>query len=305
MKSPQKPSLMQPEPEAISCLSWIKLTIDKRFFRAEARISSSTKKFLPGRHTLLMPRTPDGRIMFAIPWVDHCLFGSTDTPVEVNERDPIARSDEIAIILGVTKKYLHASPSRGDILASFAGIRPLVLAPSTAQTSEVSREHRVDVLESGLLSVTGGEWTTYRLIAEQCVDTLASINQWRIIVSPTKTMKLRSTRVCPASAKSFSDYDRDAVELEQMINDNPSVTEPLSTELPYLKAHCVWAIRREMAGTVEDILARRTRALFLNTAAATTAAPQVADILASDLDGPQRERQLKCFYRLAQSVSEH
>jgi glycerol-3-phosphate dehydrogenase len=120
-------------------------------------------------------------------------------------------------------------------------------------------------------------------------------------------MKLRSTPVGPVSAKRFSDYRRDAVELEQMINDNPPMAEPLSTKLPYLKAHCVWAIRREMARTVEDILARRTRASFLNTAAAITAAPRVADILASelDLDGPQRERQLKRFYRLAQSVCEH
>jgi glycerol-3-phosphate dehydrogenase len=265
------------------------------------------KKCLPGRHALLMPRTPDGRIMFAIPWLDHCLIGTTDTPVKVIERDPIAPGNEIEMILGVTKKYLHVAPSRGDILASFAGIRPLVLAPSTAQTSKVSREHRIDVLESGLVNVTGGKWTTYRLMAEQCVDTLASMNQWRIIASPTKTMKLRSTPVGPVSAKRFSDYRRDAVELEQMINDNPPMAEPLSTKLPYLKAHCVWAIRREMARTVEDILARRTRASFLNTAAAITAAPRVADILASelDLDGPQRERQLKRFYRLAQSVCEH
>ena len=255
------------------------------------------KEFLPGSDALLMPQTPDGRIMFAIPWLGHVLIGTTDTPVPDAIEDPAPKEEEIEMILAVAGNYLLRAPKLDDILSAFAGIRPLVQAPAQSDTSKVSREHRIDVLPSGLVSISGGKWTTYRLMAEQCVDAVALAHNLPVTVSRSATLKMLSTPPAGAQPGRFKEYGTHASRLERLVSDNPVLGEPLSGDLPYIKAHCVWAVRKEMARTIEDVLARRTRALFLNASAALAAAPSVLEILMRELniDADAAQRQMKSF----------
>jgi glycerol-3-phosphate dehydrogenase len=257
------------------------------------------KEFLPGTSALLMPHTPDGRIMFAIPWLNHVLVGTTDTALEAIAKDPVPLASEIDMILEVAGQYLARVPQRTDVLATFAGIRPLALAPSESTTSKVSREHRIDVLKSGLISVSGGKWTTYRLMAEQCVDTLVALNNWPTERSRTAHIRLHASPDNGPSAKRFFEYGNHAHALEDMVRNEPALDDLLCDGLPYRKVHCLWAIRHEMARTIEDVLARRTRALFLNEAAALKAAPQVLEMLARELGLTelQKQEQLQDFHK--------
>lgn len=259
------------------------------------------KEFLPEGDALLMPQTPDGRIMFAIPWLDHVLIGSTDTPLIDTLDDPIPQDEEIEIILKVTANYLRRAPVFSDILSSFAGIRPLVRASTNSKTSKASREHRIDTLPSGLVSISGGKWTTYRLMAAQCVDMIAAKHNWHVRKSQTQQLPMQSTITVGTSPSRFVNYGKHANELEEMINDDRTLDEPLCEHLPYKKVHCVWAIRREMARTIEDVLARRTRALFLNAKSARKAAPIVLDLLMRELniDAQTGQLQLESFEKLA------
>jgi len=261
------------------------------------------REFLPDGDALLMPRTPDGRIMFAIPWLDHLLIGTTDTLVPDAHGDPIPKDEEIEMILSVTGQYLRRAPGHGDILSAFAGIRPLVQATAKSATSKVSREHRIDTLPSGLVSISGGKWTTYRLMAAQCVDTVAATHDWSVARSRTETLKMLSAPAAGACPGRYQAYGKRARELEQLVENNPALDVPLCDDLPYTKAECVWAIRHEMARTIEDVLARRTRALFLNARSALKAAPAVLEILMQELniDAAIGQRQLESFERQARS----
>lgn len=256
-----------------------------------------SREFLPHNDALLMPRTPDGRIMFAIPWLGHCLIGTTDTPVTDPGQEPIPKREEIDMILTVAGKHLRTTPMRENVLSMFAGIRPLVQAPRASNTSKVSREHRIDVLPSGLISISGGKWTTYRLMAAECVDAAARAHNLPAAESHTQTLKLISTPDIEASPRQFKEYGKHARELEQLVSSGTMLDEPLCAELSYTRAHCVWAIRKEMARTIEDVLARRTRALFLNARSALTAAPVVLELLKKELglDAERGQRQLQAF----------
>ncbi|MFP6780624.1 MAG: glycerol-3-phosphate dehydrogenase C-terminal domain-containing protein, partial [Gammaproteobacteria bacterium] len=200
------------------------------------------------------------------------------------QKDPVPHNSEIEMILEVVGQYLDKGPTHDDILSSFAGIRPLVLEPSESQTSKVSREHRIDILASGLVSATGGKWTTYRLMAEQCVDMVVARNNWSVGKCATAKMPLRRPLNEFDPDNQYSPYGEDANKLEQLVTDNPAMGETLCEELPYRVAHCVWAIRHEMARTLEDILARRTRALFLNRSVTIKIAPRVLELLADELN---------------------
>ena len=197
------------------------------------------KGFLPGADALLMPRTPDGRIMFAIPWLDHVLIGPTDTPLIDPLDDPIPQGEEIEMILKVTANYLRRAPVVSDILSSFAGIRPLVRASTNSNTSKASREHRIDTLPSGLVSISGGKWTTYRLMATQCVDVIAANHNWHVIQSQTQQLPMQSTITAGTGPSRFVNYGKQASALEEMINDDRSLDEPLCDHLPYKNIHCV------------------------------------------------------------------
>jgi glycerol-3-phosphate dehydrogenase len=230
--------------------------------------------FLPGDSAIMVPHTSDGRVMFAIPWHGHTLVGTTDTPLQEAPLEPVAFEPEIDFILQTASLYLEKSPTRADILSVFAGIRPLS-APGTqsGQTSAISRDHTIRVEPSGILSITGGKWTTYRRMAEHCVDEAAKLGGLAPSPCVTKNLPIHGSHPDTDSV-----YGADAPLVEAS---GPATA--LHPALANTEAEVVWAVRHEMARTVEDVLARRTRALFLNARAAIAMAPRVAAIMAAEL----------------------
>ena len=242
------------------------------------------KSFLQGNSAIMVPHTSDGRVLFAIPWHGHTLVGTTDTPVPAPTLEPVAMEQEIEFILSTAAEYLTKAPTRDNVLSVFAGIRPLVRASGAANTAALSRDHVIHIDRSGLVTISGGKWTTYRHMAEDCVDQAATLAE--LPETPCATHHLR-IHGYHENAKEFGPlavYGTDADEIRKLIEDDPELKECLHSALPYLKAEVVWAVRNEMALTVEDILARRTRALFLNARAASEMAPDVAKLIAKELE---------------------
>ena len=242
------------------------------------------RSFLPGNTAIMVPHTTDGRVMFAIPWHDHTLVGTTDVSIEVAPLEPRATDQEIDFILDTAGRYLERAPTRADILSVFAGIRPLVRAGHGASTAALSREHTIHIDNSGLLTLTGGKWTTYRNMAEDCVNQAATLAQ--LEDRPCVTRSLPIHGAChPAEALGhLAVYGSDAAAIRDLKFGDPDLGGPLHPALPYTGAEVVWTVRHEMARTVEDVLARRTRALFLNARAAQQMAPRVAELMAGELD---------------------
>ena len=239
------------------------------------------RRFLGGDHAVVLPHTPDGRIMFAIPWAEHLLLGTTDTPLTEVSRSPVPFESEIAMILKVAGRFLDPAPSSTDILSSFAGVRPLVATPGAGSTAKLSREHAIDISTSGLVSVSGGKWTTYRLVAEQCVD--EAVRSARLAAGRSASHALDIARADGEVAGRFSAYGAEQRDLEKLIAGHPELDEPLHPDLPYCGAHFVWAAKAEMALTVYDALAYRTRAMFINARAGSAIARRVAELMATEL----------------------
>ena len=245
------------------------------------------RSFLKGDTALMVPRTPDGRVLFVIPWHDHVVAGTTDTPVDSPSLEPKAFDEEIEFILETAGRYLTRPPTRADVLAVYVGLRPLVKTDSgNGKTSALSRDHVIHVDTSGLLTITGGKWTTYRHMAEDCVDHAITLGRLRDEACPTKNLKIHGYLEVPDSQEGSEDplavYGSDAEKIRLLAAD-PALAARLHPELPYIGAQVVWAAREEMACSVEDVLARRTRALFLNARAATQMAQPVARLLAGEL----------------------
>ena len=241
------------------------------------------QKFLPGENALMIPKTSDGRVLFAIPWHDKVLIGTTDTPIEKAELEPKAQEKEIEFILKTAKNYLIQSPEREDVLSIFAGIRPLVKSPETANTAKLSRDYTIEIDRSNLLTITGGKWTTYRRMAEDAVNQaikMANLTEKKCV---TKNLKIHGFTENSEKYGNLAIYGVDAEEIQKLIYENADLAEKLHEDLPYRKAEIVWTIRNEMPQTIEDVLARRTRVLFLNAKAAIELAPQIAEIMADEL----------------------
>jgi glycerol-3-phosphate dehydrogenase len=258
-------------------------------------------EFLQGESAILVPRTNDGRVLFAIPWHGHTLVGTTDTPVTTAELEPVAMEQEIEFVLVTAAQYLQKPPRREDVLSVFAGIRPLVRAPGVVNTGTLSRDHVIHIDRSGLMTITGGKWTTYRHMAEDCVDQAATLGQ--LAESPCKTQRIH-IHGYHENAKQFgalAAYGSDASEIRKLVRTDPKLGEKLHPALPYIKAEVIWAVRHEMARTIEDVLARRTRALFLNAIASLQIAPAVTELMATELgwDEGQKVNQLRQFRAVA------
>jgi glycerol-3-phosphate dehydrogenase len=258
--------------------------------------------FLPGDTAVLIPKTDDGRVLFLIPWHDRVLVGTTDTPVASPEPEPRPLAEEIDFLLSHAGRYLNAAPGLSDVRSTFAGLRPLIRPrrSSGVTTSRLSREHTVEVSRSGLVTITGGKWTTYRRMAETAVDLAAEVGGLAKSPCPTANLPLHGC-LDEVAAGPFAVYGADAAALERLQAEDPQLAEPIHPGLPYRLAEVVWAARHESARTVEDVLARRTRALFLDARAALDAAPRVASLLATELShGPEwRDQQIVAFRALA------
>jgi glycerol-3-phosphate dehydrogenase len=257
--------------------------------------------FLSTDSAIMVPHTSDGRIMFAIPWHGHTVVGTTDTPIPTATLEPVALEQEIEFILQTASLYLEKKPSRGDVLSVFAGIRPLVRSDGSGSTASLSRDHTIRIEPSGMVTICGGKWTTYRHMAEDCVNQAATLA--RLPEKPCSTDRL-NIHGFHASAEKFGAlrvYGSDAPALQALTKAEPALAKPLHAALPYTGAEVIWAARNEMARSVEDILARRTRALFLNAKAAIAMASPTAHLMARELqqDSQWEAAQVEAFNRTA------
>jgi glycerol-3-phosphate dehydrogenase len=241
------------------------------------------RSFLPGNSAIMVPHTSDGRVMFAIPWHNHTLVGTTDTPISDATPEPTAQAEEIDFILKTAAEYLTKPPSRADVLSVFTGIRPLVKGGRGGNTAALSRDHTIHIDESGLLTITGGKWTTYRHMAEDCVNHAMVLGKLAERDCVTKSLRIHGYHQSAGGFGPLAVYGADAPAIQDLIRTIPALAERIAEPLPYSAAEVIWAVRHEMARTVEDVLARRTRALFLNASAAIEAAPRVAHLMAAEL----------------------
>jgi glycerol-3-phosphate dehydrogenase len=260
------------------------------------------RAFLSGESAIMVPHTSDGRVMFAIPWHDHTLIGTTDTAVECVALEPVALEQEIDFILSTAALYLARKPTRSDILSVFAGIRPLVKS-AAGSTAALSRDHTTHIEKSGLLTICGGKWTTYRRMAEDCVNQAAMLARLPEKACVTGHLRLHGFHESAEEFGTLRGYGSDAPRIQELMRAEAALAEQLDSALPYTGAEVVWAARHEMARTVEDVLARRTRALFLNAKAAIRMAPRVALLMARELDrdGGWQDRQVAAFGDLAKN----
>ncbi len=263
------------------------------------------RKFLPGTSALMIPKTYDGRVLFGVPWHGKVVLGTTDTPLDAHSLEPCALEKEIDFILDQASQYLDNAPTRDDVLSVFAGLRPLAVSSDSGnkKTKEISRSHKIYVSKSGLLTITGGKWTTYREMAEDIVNKgikLKGLEKKRCV-----TENLRLHGYAENVDRSTWDYvyGSDITSIRNLVNTDKSLGELIHPDYTFTKAHVVWAVRNEMALTVEDVLARRVRLLFLDARAAIATAPLVASIMAKELDETTlwEESQIEAFHVLAQN----
>jgi len=242
------------------------------------------KKFLPGKSALIVPRTADGRVLFAIPWHDRTLIGTTDTPASTVVAEPRPLSAEIEFLVEHAARYLACKAGPGDILSAFAGLRPLVKSGSGRNTAKLSRSHRIEISKSGLVTITGGKWTTCRQMAEDTVNEAAKTGGLPSRPCCTAELPLHGRTEAVDRDAPFAAYGADAAELRSMCDTTAGGHEPLHPRLPYCAGQIHWAVRHEMAQRLDDVLSRRLRALLLDARAAMEMAPQVARIMAAELD---------------------
>jgi glycerol-3-phosphate dehydrogenase len=260
------------------------------------------RDFLPGSAALLVPKTRDGRIVFAIPWHDHVLVGTTDTALNDTPLEPRPRETEIDFLLDEVAPYLAKKPQRGDIRSVFAGVRPLVRSGHGRQSSQLGRDHVMRTSPTGMVSIIGGKWTTYRKMAEDCVDVAIRVGDLAPRPCQTKSLAIHGATGATIDG-ALAQYGSDAAAVSQLISAEPVWNQSLAERMPYLAGQVIWAARYEMARTVEDVLARRVRALFVDAEVALAAAPKVAELLASELgrDATWQADQTEKFRHLAEA----
>jgi glycerol-3-phosphate dehydrogenase len=297
------------------------------------------KKFLPGTSALMVPKTADGRVLFAIPWHDHVVVGTTDTPGMTASAEPRALPAEVDFIMEHARKYLACDPAEGDVRSVFAGLRPLVKRGGAGHTAALSRDHTIVISPAKLVTLTGGKWTTYRKMAEDVITQAEKIAGLAARPCPTAELPIHgapegasiagagvegrsplagdSSAVSlgdaishraqarsysgPFSTLDFSIYGSDAPAIAALTRKEPALDAPLVAGLPIRRSEVLWHARHEMARTVEDVLARRTRALLLDARGSIAAAPAVARLLARELgrDEPWIEAQVRAYTALA------
>lgn len=260
------------------------------------------KEFLPGDTAIMVPHTDDGRVLFAVPWHNKVIVGTTDTPVPKAELEPKPLEEEVEFILRHAAKYMSKDPQRSDVRSVFAGLRPLVKPPENKNTAQISRSHHLQVSATGLVTITGGKWTTYRKMAEDTIDQaliVAGLEEKKCV---TENMRIHGWLKNVDRDDHLHVYGSDVGGVKNIIAKDPSLGEKLHPALPYIKAEVIWATRNEMARSVEDVLARRTRAQLLDAKASLEMAVTVADLMAEELgkDEAWKKSQLADYHDVTQ-----
>jgi glycerol-3-phosphate dehydrogenase len=260
------------------------------------------KAFLPGTSAIMIPNTDDGRVLFAVPWHQKIIVGTTDTLVDEILSEPLAREEEIEFLITHAARYLTKDPSIDDVRSIYSGLRPLV-KNSAKKTAEISRDHSIIVSDSGLVSIVGGKWTTYRKMAEDTVNTAAVQARLPYKECVTSDLGIHGGQSHYTETGTNYYYGSDIPLIEDLMLSDETLRSLIHERLPYRKAEIVWAVRNEMCMTVEDALSRRTRALLLDAAAAVEAAPLVAAIMAAEFKYDQSwiETEIMAFKEIAAS----
>jgi glycerol-3-phosphate dehydrogenase len=281
MEDPQSPGMVAPS-------QGVHIVLDKKFF--------------PSDTALMIPKTADGRVLFAVPWHNRVVVGTTDTPVDQILPEPLPFLEEISFIIYHFNKYLSSDIRESDIRSIFTGLRPLVKSSNTGNTSILSRDHTIVVSGGGLVTITGGKWTTYRKMAKDAVDNAAFVGKLDIKSCITDQLKMHGWQTGTAVDDPLHNYGSDAENILNLAKTDPLLAEKLHPDFPFIKAEILWAIREEMAMTLEDMLARRLRLLFLDTRIAMEVAPDVAHIMATEMgkDKVWEDLQVENFLQTAQ-----
>lgn len=239
------------------------------------------KSFLAGNHAIMVPHTTDGRVLFAVPWNNYVIVGTTDTQIEKSNIEPVPLDEEIKFILKNAGSYMKSAPTFKDIKSVFAGLRPLAAPENNEKASkEISRHHKVTVSTSGLVSILGGKWTTYRKMAEDTVNTARSVAGLQERECITHNLTIHGYDYSSNWENPIHFYGTDIEKIENLCSEgNSSISEKFFIS----KNQIIWSIRNEMAMTLEDVMARRTRCLFLDARESLKIAPKVLEIMAKEM----------------------
>lgn len=241
------------------------------------------KSFLPDNDAIMIPKTDDGRVLFLVPWHNRVIVGTTDTPIKEESLEPIALNEEIEFILATAARYLTKAPKRSDVLSVFAGLRPLAYSQDNGnKTKEISRSHKIFESKSGLLTMVGGKWTTFRKMGEDLVDKAEKRNGWSHIPTATKHLKIHGYKENVDYNNPLYFYGSDEAAILELASKNGN-KKSISKSLQVIEAQVLWAVENEMCRTVEDFLARRTRCQLLDARESIKMAPKVAEIMAKEL----------------------
>ena len=260
------------------------------------------KSFLPGNDAIMIPKTDDGRVLFLVPWHNKVVVGTTDTLLDSHSLEPKPLVEEIDFILKTANRYLNKKVGREDVLSIFAGLRPLAAPKDESEkTKEISRSHKIIISDSGLITITGGKWTTYRKMAQDTINKAISIGKLPNKKCRTKDVSIHGAMETKNKSNHLYIYGSDQKSIENLIKKESYLGEKLNPKTVHTKAEVLWAVRYEMARTIEDVLARRVRLLFLDSKAAINSAPIVAEILAKELgkDKVWVEQEIEKFTKIA------
>ncbi len=265
------------------------------------------KSFQPGESAIMVPKTDDGRVLFAVPWYDRIIVGTTDTAVDDISLEPRALEEEVDFLLTHAARYLTKDPKPEDVLSIFAGLRPLVSSGGDKDTASISRDHSLIIDPSGLVTITGGKWTTYRKMAEDTINEATLVAGLDERKSVTENLRLHGWLKNVEAAHPFEVYGSDALALKEIAKEHEDWDQSLHPNLNCRPAEVVWAVRSEMARTVEDVLARRTRSLLLDARASIEIAPEVARLMADEMGKDQEwiDNQIEEYTELAEGYYLH
>jgi len=261
------------------------------------------KEFLPGDSAIMVPHTDDGRVLFAIPWHDRVVVGTTDTPVRKTDLEPRPQEEELQFLLFHAAKYLTKDPKPRDVLSAFAGLRPLVKADDKSTTAALSRDHTINITHSGLITIAGGKWTTYRRMAQDTVNQAAILAQLEPSTCVTRDLRIHGYHKNAQKFGPLAVYGSDAPKLQDLFREDKKYGEKIHPKLNIQAGEVIWATRNEMSRTIEDFLARRTRALLMDAKASIEMAPKVADLMAGELNLKRtwKKAQVKNYQKMAKA----